>query len=148
MFEESRNLRPADEWTFYCALGESGRHDERVRNLGGRIIYSPVPFCRTVSFLWALRQTLKKEHCDVLHCHHDLLSGFYLLAATGLPIRQRIVHVHNTDEALPTPNKLKQWVFAGTLAHNLPWLVCQGRGDIETHATDLPAWARAAQRPR
>jgi len=111
MFEESRAFRPADEWTFYCALGEPGRHDEHVRKLGGRIIYSPVPFRRTVSFLWALRKTLKDEHFDIMHCHHDLLSGFYLLAALGLPIRQRIVHVHNTDEALPTPNWFKHWVL-------------------------------------
>ena len=111
MFEESCELRPADQWTFYCALGESGRHDERVRKLGGRIIYSPVPFGRTMSFLRALRQTLKDGRFDILHCHHDLLSGFYLLAALGLPIRQRVVHVHNTDEALPTSSKFKHWIL-------------------------------------
>src|SRR5438034_10613038 len=96
MLEECRNLRPDDEWTFYCALGQPGRHDKQVRALGGRIIYSPVPFGKTFSFLRALRQTLKTERFDVMHCHHDLLSGFYLLAATGLPMK-RIVHVHNTD---------------------------------------------------
>src|SRR5437870_1570794 len=101
MFAECHDRRPADEWTFYCAIGLPGRLDERVRNLGGRIIYSPVPFRRTTSFLWALRQALKRGNFDILHCHHDLLNGLYFLAAMGLPIHKRVAHVHNTDEALP-----------------------------------------------
>jgi glycosyltransferase involved in cell wall biosynthesis len=36
------------------------------------------------------------------------MSGLYLGAAAGLNIRRRIVHVHNADEYLPTPSRLKQ----------------------------------------
>src|SRR4029079_19149991 len=90
MFEECRKLRPDDVWTFYCMWGQPGRHDERVRELGGRIIYSPVPLGRTTASLCAPPPTLKHGQFDILHCHHDLLSGCYLLAAMGLPIRQRI----------------------------------------------------------
>jgi len=162
MFEASCELRPADEWTFYCALSESGRHDERVRQLGGRIIYSPVPFRRTMSFLRALRQTLKYGHFDVLHCHHDLLSGFYLLAALGLPIRQRVVHVHNTDEALPTPSKFKHRILkeplrktclglsgkvVGISKHTLQSFLHGrkprgGRDEVLYYGCDFSAWLR------
>jgi glycosyltransferase involved in cell wall biosynthesis len=36
------------------------------------------------------------------------VSAIYLLAASGMRIRRRIVHVHNADEAVPTPSRLKQ----------------------------------------
>jgi glycosyltransferase involved in cell wall biosynthesis len=54
---------------------------------------------------------LHRGRYDVLHCHHDLVSALYLLASTGLSIRRRIVHVHNADEALPTPSRFKQHLF-------------------------------------
>ena len=111
MFEECHGLRPADQWTFYCTLGRPGRNDERVKALGGRIIYSPVPLGQPASFFLAFRQMLKQGHFDILHCHHDLLSGCYLLAAMGLRIQTRIVHIHNTDEALPTPSPFKHWLL-------------------------------------
>ena len=34
-----------------------------------------------------------------------------MLAAFGLPIRRRIVHVHNADEAVLTPNRLKALLY-------------------------------------
>jgi glycosyltransferase involved in cell wall biosynthesis len=75
------------------------------------VIHSPVPLARKVEFVRGLRAELQRGSYDVLHCHHDLLSAIYLLAAAGLPIRRRIVHVHNADEALPTPNRLKQYLY-------------------------------------
>jgi glycosyltransferase involved in cell wall biosynthesis len=111
MFERCSRLRPELKWTFYCALGEPGRWDEKVTRLGGEIIYSPVPFGRTRRFVAELRKVLRAGRFDILHAHHDLLSGFYLLAAAGLPIGLRIVHVHNTDEALPTPSRIKQMLL-------------------------------------
>jgi glycosyltransferase involved in cell wall biosynthesis len=35
----------------------------------------------------------------------------YLAAAAGLPLKRRIVHAHNADEAVPTPNRLKQRIL-------------------------------------
>jgi glycosyltransferase involved in cell wall biosynthesis len=70
-----------------------------------------VPFGRTRQFVAELRKVLRAGRFDILHAHHDLLSGFYLLAAAGLPIGLRIVHVHNTDEALPTPSRIKQMLL-------------------------------------
>jgi glycosyltransferase involved in cell wall biosynthesis len=95
------------DWTFYCALGQRGELDDEARKLGARIVYSPVPLARKWAFMRALRLELDAGRYEVMHCHHDLISAVYLLASAGLPIRKRIVHVHNADEALPTPNLLK-----------------------------------------
>lgn len=101
VFVESRSRRPEWEWTFYCTLGRPGRLDEKVRAAGGRIIHAPCTVSDRVAFLRHLRKTLTEGNFDVMHAHHDYLSGFYLIAAVGLPIRRRIVHLHNNDRALP-----------------------------------------------
>jgi glycosyltransferase involved in cell wall biosynthesis len=106
-FLHSRTTFPTLDWTFYCTQTDAGRHTEILRSHGANVIASPVPFSQTRSFLSAMRTFLKNQRFDVLHCHHDFLSGFYLWAACGLPIRQRWVHVHNTDESLPTPSRWK-----------------------------------------
>jgi len=107
-FVKSRQQFPSLEWTFYCTLGRPGKLDTIVREHGGRIIYAPVGIARTVKFLRHLRNTLRMGNYDILHCHHDFMSGLYLLAAWGLPIKKRLVHIHNTDEALPTPSVFKR----------------------------------------
>ncbi len=99
------------DWTFYCALGQPGAMDDEARKFGARVIYSPVPIGRKSDFLRALRAELRCGRYDVLHCHHDLVSAFYLLAAVGMPILRRIVHVHNADESIPTPSPLKQRLY-------------------------------------
>jgi glycosyltransferase involved in cell wall biosynthesis len=106
IFRESRKCRPEWEWTFYCILGKEGRLDRDVVSNGGKIIYSPVPLSRKLSFLSHLRLTLKKGNFDVIHSHHDYLSGFYLLASVGIRFKKRILHIHNTDKALPVGNKI------------------------------------------
>lgn len=82
--------------------------DEEVRALGARVLYSPVPLSNKVAFIRALRAEIQHGQYDILHCHHDLISALYLLAAAGLPLRRRIVHVHNADEEVLTPNRFKQ----------------------------------------
>jgi glycosyltransferase involved in cell wall biosynthesis len=99
------------DWTFYCALGQSGAMDEKTRALRARVIHSPVPIVKKAQFVRALRMELRRGEYDVLHCHHDIVSAVYLLAASGMPIRRRIVHVHNADEAVPTPSGLKQRLY-------------------------------------
>jgi glycosyltransferase EpsF len=95
------------EWTFYSILGKSGKMDDTVRELGGKIIYSPVPLQNKARFLKALRETIARGSYDILHSHHDIMSAVYLLASAGLPLKKRIVHVHNTTLCLPTPSVLK-----------------------------------------
>jgi glycosyltransferase involved in cell wall biosynthesis len=96
------------DWTFYCTLGREGALDSEVRSLGGRIVYSPIPIAKKLEFMGALRRELKQGRYEVLHCHHDLVSAVYLIASIGLPIRRRLVHVHNADENVLTPRRWKQ----------------------------------------
>jgi glycosyltransferase involved in cell wall biosynthesis len=104
--------RGADvDWTFYCTLDVPGSLDARAEALGARIVRSPVPVGRPLAFARALRAELKRGSYDVLHAHHDLVSGLYLAASVGLPIRRRMVHVHNADENVLTPSLLKQRIY-------------------------------------
>jgi len=100
VFLESRHRRPDWQWTFYCILGRPGRLDERVLAAGGEIIYAPVSISRKLAFLRHLRHTLAAGNYDVIHAHHDFLSGFYMMASAGLRGR-KIIHVHNNDEGIP-----------------------------------------------
>jgi len=111
MLVHARARRIGLDWTFYCAVGLPGVIDEKIRGLGTGIVYSPVSLGRKVAFMRALRAELSRGAYDVLHCHHDLMSAVYLAASAGLPIRRRLVHVHNADEALPTPSPLKNWLY-------------------------------------
>jgi glycosyltransferase involved in cell wall biosynthesis len=111
MLRHAREKKIDVDWNFYCVLGQPGVMDEKVRALGARVIHSPVPISHKTEFVRALRTELQRGEYDVLHCHHDMVSAVYLLAATGMPIRQRIVHVHNADEALPTPSPVKQRLY-------------------------------------
>lgn len=99
------------DWTFYCAVGQPGSRDNEACELGAQIIYSPVPIGSKADFMRALRRELIQGRYDVLHSHHDLISGVYLAAAFGLPIQRRVVHIHNADEQVLTPSRAKQAVF-------------------------------------
>jgi len=103
------------DWSFYCAVGQPGEKDEEVRALGAGVIHSPVPIGRKWAFVRAMRAELQRGKYDVMHCHHDLVSGVYLVAAVGLPISKRIVHVHNADEDVLTPSILKQLIMRPVL---------------------------------
>jgi glycosyltransferase involved in cell wall biosynthesis len=111
MLEHARKRGVEIDWTFYCMLEQSGAMDEKARALGACVIHSPVPIVKKVEFVRALRRELRRGEYDVLHCHHDIVSAVYLLAASGMPIRRRIVHVHNADEAVLTPSRLKQHLY-------------------------------------
>jgi glycosyltransferase involved in cell wall biosynthesis len=103
----SQEKHPYLEWTFFCVLGRPGKMDEAVRQMGAKVIHSPHDIGEKRAFLMALRQVMRQDRYDVLHCHHDIMSALPLLASIGLTFRRRIVHVHNTSIGLPTPNPLK-----------------------------------------
>ena len=95
------------DWTFYCVAGETGIRDNMARDLGAQIIFSPVLIGDKLAFVRALRAEVRAGDYDVLHCHHDLVSGVYLGACVGLNLH-KIVHVHNADESVLTPSRFKQ----------------------------------------
>lgn len=149
MFVHGRSKGVEVNWTFYCALGERGILDEEVRSLGGRIVYSQVPIGRKIAFMRALRAELREGGYDVIHSHHDLISGLYLVASTGLPIKKRLVHVHNADEAVLTPNALKQRILRPIL-RQLCLRLADGVIGISNHTLDtfLATRARRSGRDR
>jgi glycosyltransferase involved in cell wall biosynthesis len=111
MLGQARNQGVDINWTFYCILEQPGAMDDKARALGAHVIHSPVPLVRKLAFVRALRSELRRGQYDVLHCHHDIVSAVYLLAAVGLPIQRRIVHVHNVDEDVLTPSRWKQRLY-------------------------------------
>lgn len=96
------------DWTFYVTLGRSGIMDDAVREVGGKIIYSPCTIHQKARFIKALRMEISAGGYDILHSHHDVMSAIYIFASAGLHLDKRIVHVHNTSLALPTSSVLKK----------------------------------------
>ena len=133
------------DWTFYCILEQPGAMDEEARALGARVIHSPVPIARKMEFVRALRAELRRGEYDVLHCHHDIVSAVYLLAAVGLPIERRVVHVHNADESVLTPSRWKQRLYREPMR-----LACLNLADrmvgISNHTLDTFLSGRTAVR--
>jgi glycosyltransferase involved in cell wall biosynthesis len=111
VFIESRKTNPDWQWTFYCMIGSPGRLDERVISNGGNILRSPVSISNKAAFLWHLRKAFTRQRYDILHVHHDFLSGFYLLAAAGIHFRKRILHVHNNDRILPVGSRILEKIL-------------------------------------
>jgi glycosyltransferase involved in cell wall biosynthesis len=121
MLRHARKQRVEVDWTFYCISEEAGRLENEVQNLGSTIIHSPVPIGNKIRFMSALRSELQHGKYDVLHSHHDLISAVYLAAAMGTRIRRRIVHVHNADEQVLTPSRIKQWLYREPLRRVCLW---------------------------
>ena len=124
LFEVMRHLVDLGErvdWTFYATLSEPGIMDDEVRALGGEIIYSPVPLKNKMQFVMHLRKSIYQGKYDVLHSHHDIFSAIYLLASIGLPIKKRIVHVHNTSLSIPTSSTLKRFFLREPMRRICLW---------------------------
>ena len=111
MLANARNRGADVDWTFYCTLVEPGAIDAKARELGARVIHSPVPLGNKREFVRALRKELCTGRYAILHSHHDILSAIYFAAAYGTPIRRCIVHVHNADESVPSSSPFKQHLY-------------------------------------
>jgi glycosyltransferase involved in cell wall biosynthesis len=111
MLEHARKRGMKVDWTFYCILEQPGVWDSKAGALGACVLHSPVPLVRKAEFIRALRHELRRGGYDVLHCHHDILSAVYLGASLGIPIRRRVVHVHNADETVPSGSRFKQRIL-------------------------------------
>jgi glycosyltransferase EpsF len=115
MFAHAQSRGDQLDWTFYCHLTDPGSAAGYVRDLGGRVIATPVPLSDKRGFALALRQELKFGDYDVLHAHHDVLNGFYFGASIGCPLKRRICHIHNADEHVPVSGAGKTAVLRATL---------------------------------
>lgn len=114
----------AIDWTFYCQLSIGSEQEDRARALDIKVIQSPVPVSSKILFLKALREVLISGGYQVLHSHHDIISGFYFLAAIGLGLK-KIVHVHNAYLGVLTDNPLKIFLYRLALHR-----ACFGMGDL------------------
>lgn len=115
MLEHARATDVSMDWTFYCYLPGRGVLEGRALQLGARVIKSPVGLRHYFRFARALRKEIASKRYDIMHAHHDCLSGLYFSAAVGLPLRRRIVHLHNAGEAILTPSPFKQRIYRGVL---------------------------------
>ncbi len=122
MLQAGKTFDEELDWTFYCVLSRPGRFDEMARALGARVVNSPVELREKVKFIRHLRGALRKGRYDVLHCHHDIVSAIYLVAALGLPIQRRIVHVHNADLHVPTGSARKAAFLREPMRRLCLWL--------------------------
>jgi glycosyltransferase involved in cell wall biosynthesis len=135
------------DWTFYCIVEQPGAMDDKARVLGARVVHTPVPIVEKTKFVRALRTELRRGEYDVLHCHHDIVSAIYLLAASGLQIRRRIVHVHNADEAVLTPGRLKQRFYRAPMRQICLFIADRILG-ISNHTLDTFLAGRARRPER
>lgn len=103
------------DWSFFCILSTPGINDHLAHSLGLQVIHSPAPIGHKIAFAKAFRRIVACGKYDVLHSQHDLVSGFYLAACMGLPLKRRIVHVHNADEEVLTNNPIKKAILKPTL---------------------------------
>lgn len=115
MLEHGRASGALMDWSFYCILPVTGELEGRVRALGAAVIKSPVPITKKLRFVRAMRAEIRKGSYEVVHAHHDLLSGIYLIASAGLTLHRRIVHVHNAANHLPTSSRFKRLAFSAPL---------------------------------
>jgi glycosyltransferase involved in cell wall biosynthesis len=145
MLRHARAVGRAVDWTFYCALGRVGALEAEARALGAGVVHSPVPIGQKVAFVRALRGELLRGRYQVLHAHHDLVSAVYFAASLGLPLSRRVVHVHNADEDVLTPSRIKQRLYREPLR----W-ICLAMADrvvgISGHTLDT-FLARRSRRP-
>ena len=103
-FIDSKKYDNSIHWTFFCILPHKGINEDFVIRNGGIVIHSDHSLSRKFSFLWSLRKILKLGKYDVIHSHHDYITGFYFLSSFGLGINRRIIHVHNLEKHLPVSN--------------------------------------------
>ena len=147
MLEHAREKGIKTDWTFYCILEQPGAWDRKAEALGARVVHSPIPIVRKVEFIRAVRRELRQGGYDVLHCHHDILSAVYLGASLGLPLRRRIVHVHNADESIPSGSRIRQQLLREPMRQ-----VCLRMADrivgISGHTLDIFLAGRARRSGR
>ncbi|HYC37540.1 MAG TPA: glycosyltransferase [Usitatibacter sp.] len=132
----------APDWTFYCALCRPGEKEAEARALGARVVHSPVPLRQKLGFARALRAELARGAHDVLHCHHDLVSALYLVAAARMPLALRIVHAHNADQVVPSGSAARRALLREPMRHTCLRLADRVVG-ISHHTLDTLLGGRA-----
>lgn len=105
-------LRRVDhhQYRFYFLITreEEGDYDNEIKSLGGKLIHvkhiSKIGYFR---YRKEIMDRIREHDFDVVHCHMNALSGFYLPIAKACHIPIRIAHCHSTKNSLQDNGLLK-----------------------------------------
>lgn len=102
------DLMQSEQWLsndieFFCLLpGDLVKEEYVARRAKLHHAYFPIG---TLSFLRQLRELIQSRGITHIHSHHDVMTGWYALAA---PKKKWIWHFHNCDFEVPSENVLKK----------------------------------------
>ncbi|WP_170227030.1 glycosyltransferase [Luteibaculum oceani] len=99
-FLYSKEKEDSINWIFLCYGNSDEAKLKLLREKGATVWESPVKVSKIISFWIFLRSVVSRTKPDIVHAHHDYLSGLYMIGLLGAPIK-KIVQVHNTDRDLP-----------------------------------------------
>ena len=99
----------SNSWHFFTIETDSGDRTGEIEECGCTVFSSGFGLSEKVQFLREFRSIVRREKYDIVHSHHDFLSGFYAIALIGLRTKF-IVHSHNNDAHLPM-SRLKAKFF-------------------------------------
>ena len=105
MYRHSLLRGRAVNWRFHVQFNEPGLLETTYPECTPLIIRSPCQISEWGRFFLAFRHTCRTERFDVVHVHADLMSAPYAVAARSAGVRRIVVHVHNADESVLTPNR-------------------------------------------
>jgi glycosyltransferase involved in cell wall biosynthesis len=98
--QQKEYFTSSNQWHFFTIETNSGERTREIQECGCTVFSSGFGLSQKGRFLRELRSIVTKEKYDVVHSHHDFLSGFYAMALIGLRVKF-IVHSHNNDAHLP-----------------------------------------------
>lgn len=107
----AKKKEPTWQWTFFCISPTSNNNDKFIYP-EDKIVNSKFSISSKIAFLRELRKLIRTNNFDVIHAHHDYLSGFYLLSTFGLSLKKKIIlHSHNNERQAPVANNLIKSIF-------------------------------------
>ncbi len=104
-FIKSKEEYPEFEWTFFCILPEKGVFEDSFIKQGANVIHSKFLISNKLQFILNLRKVIFTGKFNIIHSHHDYLSGFYYLSTIGLKTNKIVTHIHNSNKHLPIKSK-------------------------------------------
>lgn len=122
MAKENNKSSALFEWHFFTILPTKGTKDELAKGEGCLIHRSTVGLDQPFLMLRELRSLIRQEGFDIIHAHHDILSGLYALAAMGCNPKF-VVHSHNNDFHLPV-KKWKRHILIPIFRTLIKWRAC------------------------
>lgn len=107
------------EMIFLCYGDKKFDYEDELTSLGGKIIRSSKPTSNIFKNVKEIKNVIRNNKIDVVHCHTYFNSMYALIAAKQCKIKKRITHSHNTiSENNPSIIK-KIYFFLSKIVINL-----------------------------